>query len=285
MTTTLACIDGTPGTADVCDYAVWASQRLRAPLAFLHVIDRHLEVAPRHDFSGSLEFGAQESLLHDLAALDEQRSRLAQEHGRQLLDGARARAVAAGLTDVTVRQRHGTLVDTLIEAQGDTRLIVLGQHPQTSPGGGRLHLDHHVERVIRAVERPVLVVAGGYRPITRFAVAFDGSATGRRMVEIVGRTPLLRGLACDVVSAVEHPGEMDEALAWAQDTLADAGLDVRVATSAGHAEEALGAYVRHHEIDLLVMGAYGHSRIRHLVVGSTTTALVRTSAVPVLILR
>ncbi|MBU2284983.1 MAG: universal stress protein, partial [Gammaproteobacteria bacterium] len=37
--------------------------------------------------------------------------------------------------------------------------------------------------------------------------------------------------------------------------------------------------------DLLVMGAYGHSRIRQLIVGSTTTALLRTSPVPVLVLR
>ena len=36
---------------------------------------------------------------------------------------------------------------------------------------------------------------------------------------------------------------------------------------------------------LLVMGAYGHSRLRHLVVGSTTTTLLRWSEVPVLILR
>ena len=60
MTKILACIDGTPGTSDVCDYAVWAAQRLLAPLSFLHVIDRHLEVAPMHDFSGSLGLGAQE---------------------------------------------------------------------------------------------------------------------------------------------------------------------------------------------------------------------------------
>jgi len=33
------------------------------------------------------------------------------------------------------------------------------------------------------------------------------------------------------------------------------------------------------------MGAYGHSRIRHLMVGSTTTTLLRLSTVPVLILR
>ena len=33
------------------------------------------------------------------------------------------------------------------------------------------------------------------------------------------------------------------------------------------------------------MGAYGHSRIRQWIVGSTTTTLLRLSEVPVLILR
>ena len=38
-------------------------------------------------------------------------------------------------------------------------------------------------------------------------------------------------------------------------------------------------------IVLLVLGAYGHSRIRQLIVGSTTTALLRLCSVPVLVLR
>lgn len=35
----------------------------------------------------------------------------------------------------------------------------------------------------------------------------------------------------------------------------------------------------------LVMGAYGHSRIRHLIVGSTTTTLPRTNVAPIFGLR
>lgn len=50
-------------------------------------------------------------------------------------------------------------------------------------------------------------------------------------------------------------------------------------------EAVLPRYLNELSIDLLVMGAYGHSRIRHLIVGSTTTTLLRTSPVPVLILR
>ena len=284
MTKILACIDGTPGTSDVCDYAVWAARRLLAPLTFLHVIDRQLGVAPMHDFSGSLGLGAQESLLRELSALDEQRSRLAQEHGRQILEGACARAAEAGLTDVEGRQQHGTLVDTLLEWQDEIRLIVLGQHPHDSTSGRR-HLDHHVERVIRAVHRPVLVAAGAFRPIERFAIAFDASGTGRRMVETVARSPFLRGLPCEVVTSTGDPASISGDLRWAEQTLAEAGYDVRTAAVTGEPEDVLNQHVRDRDMHLLVMGAYGHSRIRHLVVGSTTTSLLRTSQVPVLVLR
>ncbi|SDK80999.1 universal stress protein, partial [Billgrantia gudaonensis] len=44
-------------------------------------------------------------------------------------------------------------------------------------------------------------------------------------------------------------------------------------------------YQAEHDIDLLVMGAYGHSRIRHLLVGSTTTAMLRQAERSVLLLR
>jgi nucleotide-binding universal stress UspA family protein len=35
----------------------------------------------------------------------------------------------------------------------------------------------------------------------------------------------------------------------------------------------------------MIMGAYGHSRMRQLFVGSTTTAMIRNSSVPLLLLR
>jgi len=38
-------------------------------------------------------------------------------------------------------------------------------------------------------------------------------------------------------------------------------------------------------IGLLVMGAYGHSRIRNLVIGSTTTEMLRICPVPVMLFR
>ncbi|XHX81268.1 MAG: universal stress protein [Stenomitos frigidus ULC029] len=53
----------------------------------------------------------------------------------------------------------------------------------------------------------------------------------------------------------------------------------------GHPEAAIAQYIEAHKIDLLLMGAYGHSRIRHLVIGSVTAQLLRSSHIPVLLFR
>ncbi len=47
--------------------------------------------------------------------------------------------------------------------------------------------------------------------------------------------------------------------------------------------QALDGYVSAHEIDLLVMGAYGHSRMRDFILGGATKAIVANPPVPVLL--
>ena len=74
-------------------------------------------------------------------------------------------------------------------------------------------------------------------------------------------------------------------LAAAAQVLQAAGFTVTTELLPGEPEQALPALAKAQGATLLVMGAYGHSRFRHLVVGSTTTTLLRLSEVPVLILR
>src|SRR5690606_32954516 len=137
----------------------WAALRLEIPLEFLHVPIKHPE--ERLDASGSIGLGAQESLLAELSALDERRSTLAREHGRQVLEGARQRATAMGIESVDTRQRLGELVENLKEAEEDTRLFVLGQHDEVA-NPKRFFLDHHLEAAIRALRRPVLVATADF---------------------------------------------------------------------------------------------------------------------------
>lgn len=282
----MAAIDASVYTDSVTAHAAWAAGRLAAPLAFVHVLDRHEEPSPTADFSGNLPMDAHESLLHDLALADAQRGRLGMERGRLLLGAAvRGASEAGGGPQATTRLRHGSLVDTLTELEADVRLFVMGKRGEHADFA-RGHLGRELERVVRAVHRPLLVAARAFRPVARALVAFDGSATTRKCVEMVAGSPLFAGLQVAVVMAGDADGERRETLDWALQTLA---VPARPAPTgdirAGNAEQVISDAVRDGAIDLLVMGAYGHSRIRQLIVGSTTSTMLRTCQVPVLLLR
>ncbi|MDP3841109.1 MAG: universal stress protein [Oxalobacteraceae bacterium] len=280
----LACIDHSNFTPGVCDYAAWAAVRLAAPLEFIHILDRRQETAPMRDLSGSIGLGAQEALLEDLSVLDENRGKIAQESGRLLLEAAKQRAVAAGVPAPEARKRHGDLVETLVEIEQDARMFVLGKRGETGESAPQ-HIGSNLERVIRAVHRPILIVPKEFQAPRNFLIAFDGSKTTRKGVEMIASSPLFRGLACHILMVdTESPASIGQ-LEWAKYTLANAGFSVTASIIAGNAETVIAEYERTNQIDLLVMGAYGHSRIRHLLVGSTTTAMIRTSSIPLLLLR
>lgn len=278
----LGAIDVSGYAASVAAHAGWAASRLSAPLELMHAIDREAAPVPI-DLTGNLNLGAQEGLLEQMALLDEQRGRLAQQRGRALLEEAGTVAATHGV-QASIRQRQGRLVETLLDLQDDVRLFVLGKRGEHADFA-RGHLGSNLERVIRAVERPVLVAPRAWRPVQRFMIAFDGSATTRRCVELVASSPLLKGLECEVLM-VADPDKLDaEPMQWAQAQLQSAGFAPVMRAIPGAAEDVIAAQVAEHSIDLLVMGAYGHSRIRNLVVGSTTTHVVRTCPIAVLLLR
>jgi nucleotide-binding universal stress UspA family protein len=283
MSQVIACIDGSSITLAVCDYAAWASRQMDAPLNFLHVLGRSEYPIPA-DLSGNIGLGSREHLLQELAELDEKRSRVALEQGRLMLDAAKARAIADGVPNPTSRQRHGELVDTLLEFQGDIRLLVMGRQGEQGDSAGE-HIGSHLENVVRTLHRPILVIPSDYSEPRRIMVAFDGSATTRKAVEMVAASPLFRALPCHVVMVGADKPEAHEQLDWARTTLEKAGFEVTASLRSGQVENVLCAYRTEHAIDLIVMGAYGHSKIREFLVGSTTTQLVRRSKIPLLLLR
>lgn len=279
----VAAIDGSELGAAVADAGAWASSRTGRPLTLLQAIERP-DAAVGGDLSGNLSLGSQDELLAELVQLDERRTQLVQRRGRAQLDELAGTVAALASGGVRVAQRHGDLVDVLLEAEPQTRLFVLGRR-SLGHAAAQEHLGRNVERVIRAVQRPVLVVPGAFKPVRRAVIAFDGSPTARRCIAMIAASPLLVGMPINVVMA----GAIDAArTAILHDAVAQferAGLHAKPVQREGEAEPVIIDALNTTQADLLVMGAYGHSRVRQLLVGSTTTALLRQSPAPVLLLR
>lgn len=283
MNQIMACIDGSAQAAAVCDCAAWASQQLDAPLTLLHVLDQQ-QYPAAGNLSGIIGLGSREYLLEELAALDEKRSKLALEEGRMMLDSARQRVITAGIAQPDVRQRHGDLVETLRDLEADIRLLVIGKQGEDSGNDLQL-IGSQLESVIRTLHRPILVTPASFSVPTSVMLAFDGSDTSRKGVEMLASSPLFKGIPIHLVMVGDDNGEHRALLDSARDALVSAGFDVHIALRSGEVEPALHAYQAEHRIGLLVMGAYGHSRIRQFLVGSTTTRMIRSTTTPLLLLR
>lgn len=280
----LACVDQSRYADYVTDYAAWAAQRMSAPLELLHVIDRHPEVATNQDHSGAIGIDAQEQLLETLSSHDEARSKAAREEGRVFLNTLRQRAIAAGVTAPDVRQRYGQLEETLKEQEEDVRLFVLGRRGKSADQTQR-DLGRHVERVVRNLNKPILAVTEGFKEPRRALIAFDGGIVTRRGVEMVANSPLFKGMPIHLLMSGKDRQEAAKQLQWAQNKLQAAGLETISEHTPGDAETVIAKTVIAQDIDILLMGAYGHSPLRSFVFGSKTTDLLRSASIPTLLLR
>ena len=135
-----------------------------------------------------------------------------------------------------------------------------------------------------ASERPAQ--AQSYAPAvppTRVVIAFDGSAHGFTVVNRLASSPLMAGLPV-LLATVGATTSTEAAVAEAAHGLRGRGFLVMTKTLEGDPAPMLSE-LANQAGTVLVIGAYGHSRIRQFIVGSTTTALLRDSEVPVLVLR
>jgi nucleotide-binding universal stress UspA family protein len=280
----LACVDQSRFAEHVADYAAWAARRMNAPLELLHILDRHPETASSRDHSGAIGIGAQEQLLSTLSDEDELRSKAAREQGRIFLNRLRERAKAAGVDSPDVRQRHGNLVETLTEQEDEVRLFVLGRRGESAEQTQR-DLGRNVERVVRSLHKPILTITESFTEPKRVMIAFDGGIVTRRGVEMVAASPLFKGLPIHLLMSGKKSREAPKQLEWARKTLEAADLHAPAALIHGDAESVIAKAVQDQDIDILVMGAYSHSPLRSLFLGSKTSDLLRSARIPTLLLR
>jgi nucleotide-binding universal stress UspA family protein len=276
----LVCTDGSLYARSIYQHAAWAAGRMGGAIHVLHVIERDVHGVPS-DLSGNIGFDANAELLDELARLDESQARVARLRGAAILADAEKQLEGYAVTSL---QRHGALVETLDEIEGGASLLVIGKRGQ-DVDFAKGHLGSNLERVIRSSVIPVLVASREFKPIGRVMIAFDGGASSLKAVDHAASDTLLKGLECELLMVGKADAGGAEALERAALKLSGAGFEVRREVLAGDPEEVIGVQVKERGVDLLLMGAYGHSRVRQLILGSTTTHLIRTCQVPVLLFR
>lgn len=278
----LACTDGS-SYGEVClRYAGWLAQRSQASLDVAYVTDiRMFETPVYADYSGALGAHSLQAILGDLQKAEGER---AQAMAGQLEAVVRASGFAGPFA---FHHRTGILVDQIFTFEPPHDIILLGKRGLHSEQA-KAHLGSNMERVVRASSLPCLVTNRAFKPIQRMLLAYDGSPSMQKARDFLLRSPSFKGLELHLVNVIEDGSSEEKALALinpVEQQMETSGYYTQSALLYGEVESALADYVSSESIDLLIIGAYGHSRIRELILGSSTETLLRTCRVPVLCFR
>lgn len=280
----LACIDGSKLSEAVCDYAVWLAQRIEGPLKLMYMIDHHPETAKTVDLSGSIGVDSRDHLLEEITTSEHQRSKQRIQEGKSILQVAKARVIEDGFSDPIVCLQHGSLIDSLAEIKEDIRILVIGAR-------GKIHEDQtdkigaKLESMIRSFHGHILVAYEAFKPPQRIMIAYDGNEASDKAIAMIADSPLYKGLSCHLV-CVNKKDTADSLIETAADKLKAAGwAEIISASLQGKTDHELCEYQVKHNIDITVMGAFSHTRLHDLLLGSFTTKMLLNTKTPLLLLR
>lgn len=279
----LALLDGSEYSESVCHHTAWIAKKLNASVDAMHVLGRR-EGAESTDLSGALHLGARTALLDELSALDEQRAKLAKAKGNAILEDAKAILEQDGVPSVRLQLRKGDLLEAVEEVEDDIRAITIGKRGEGSAFASG-HLGSNLERIIRASKVPVFVASRAFKPIQKVLVAYDGSASAKVAIERMSNSAVFSDLDLTVLCIGEDTAKAKATADAAVEKLRAVDISATSRTAPGEPGDVLNDLVTSEGFDLLVMGAYGHSRIRNLIIGSTTTAMIQMVKIPVLLYR
>jgi nucleotide-binding universal stress UspA family protein len=165
-------------------------------------------------------------------------------------------------------------------------LTVLGQGVDLEDPSGELAW--LPEELVLGVGRPVLIVPryGSFPTVgERVLVAWNGSREATRAVN--DALPILRRATAVTVLSIDAEGEPYRRVPGADIALHLARHGIRTEAASTRSVDlpvgdVLLSFAADCGADLLVMGAYGHSRLREMLLGGATRHILRHMTVPVL---
>ena len=282
----LLCTDGSAYSQVGYEYAAWLAQRLNATVEVLYVTDeRGEQAAQTADFSGSIGIDSYQQLLRELVEVESAKAKINHQRAKIILHGAKQFLSDRRVDNIKLTHETGFLVDLFHELEQDNDLIILGKRGENANFADE-HLGANMERIVRSSHKPCLVTPRQFQPVNRVLLAYDGGKSCQRAIQYLTQSSAFDDLELHIITV--NTGNTEKAqqrLESARKIIETTQLNPVMQLLSGNAEAEIEQYIAGKNIDLLIMGAYGHNRIRHLIIGSTTAQMLRNSHLPVLLFR
>ncbi len=274
--------DGSANSLTALEYGIYIARKLDASLIGLYVLDVNLIQGPMlTDISGSVGmppydgfFDAVETSLNEKADC--------------ILKDFQERCQKSGI-GAEVKKTIGKISPVIIEEAQSADLILMakkGEHFHLKEGG---LLGSVAEAVVRNSGKPVLITPENFLEIESMGLAYDGSDSASKALKLSLELSEQNAWPLTVVIITSDAKKADNLSTQIEDMnekySSAPKADCEIIILSGKESNEIIKFIREGAVELMVMGAYGHNRLRELLLGSTTTHIIRTSPIPVLLIR
>ena len=278
MNRVIACIDSSPCIDAVAEAAVWVAKQTQRELVLLQILDYYPASYHLGEISGVIGFESNAMLLKELAELEQKQSELALDYSNNLLKHiSELIEKQYGLTSTKIQEK-GDFLEQSFNILKENDVVIIGRVGERAAEKNK-PIGSNVENFIRGANCTVITVGENFEPPKRFIFAYEYSPTCQKMLQRIAQSDLLKKLQCHLLYVGDHP----EMLAEPEKYLKDAGLDVIPIYRYGDVAQNILEYQREHDIQLIVLGAFSHSKIHQFFLGSITTTIFRNANVPLLV--
>ncbi|HET9334577.1 MAG TPA: universal stress protein [Gemmatimonadota bacterium] len=270
--------DGSDAAAAAAGYAIRLSSIFDSTLVGLHVVDVRLIEGPVMQTIGSMWGDI------PLPVQQEGVTRTLRERGGRLLDAFAERAQEHE-RPVETALEIGVVSEVVVEKARSVDLVIMGRRGEHAQFGTHA-VGATVGGVARRSPRPVLVCPPGEDTLERPLIAYDGSDHATRALEIAVEYAETRGCQLHLVCVRGEEQEASAVLETACDYARGHAVEAAPLALAGDAvPDRILAAAADVGADLLIMGAYGKSRLKEFLLGSTTETLLGAFEHPILLYR
>ena len=280
MKRVIACIDSSPCIEAVAEAAVWVAKQTHRELVLLQVLDYYPASYHLGEISGVIGFESNAMLLKELAELEQKQSEIALDYSNNLLNHISELIEKKYGVSCTKIQEKGDFLEQSFNILDEKDIVIIGRVGERAAEKNK-PIGSNVENFIRGANCTVITVGEHFKPPRRFIFAYEYSPTCQNMLQRTIQSDLLKTLQCHLLYVGDHPEMLTEPHKY----LTAAGFEVESIYRYGDVAQNILEYQREHEIQLIMLGAFSHSKIHQFFLGSITTTIFRNAEVPLLVVK
>ena len=275
--------DGSANSLTALQYGIYIARKLGASLTGLYVIDVNLIQGPMlTDISGSVGMPPYEGFFDAI-------EKSLEEKADVILKEFWERCQKSGIKS-EIKRAIGKISSVIIEEAQTADMILMakkGENFHLKDGG---LLGSVAEAVVRNSGKPVLVTPENFVEIESMALAFDGSVSATKALQLSLELSENNAWPLTVIIISSDPKKAAALIAQVEEENQKEPdeppiADCEIISLSGKEADEIIKFIKEGSVELMVMGAYGHNRLRELLVGSTTSQVIRKSPIPVLLVR